>query len=353
MARVTLQTIAEQVGVSRMTVSNAFSRPDQLSPALRERILATADTLGYVGPDPSARALARGTTGAVGVLLTESLRLRVHRRGRDRLPWRDRRRAGAHRARADVADHVRGRRCHPGPRCRHGRRSRLLVQPDSKATDWLIRRGLPVVFVDQVPAPGIPSVNIDDRGGARAAAQHVVDLGHRRVGIVTSSAIGPYGLLPDPAKVRAAHAPGQRMRGWLEALEPAGITPTVVQETPYANHADNGVVQLLLDADPRPTAILCFSDAIAQHVVHAAQDRGLRVPQDLSVVGFDDNPLAAPDAPTTDHRAPGHRRQGSHRCRCADGRDRARPHGCQGQGQAALAADRAHRPGQHRGTSSS
>ena len=74
MARVTLQTIADQVGVSRMTVSNAFSRPDQLSAELRDKILAAAEELGYAGPDPSARALARGTTGAVGVLLTDSLR---------------------------------------------------------------------------------------------------------------------------------------------------------------------------------------------------------------------------------------------------------------------------------------
>src|SRR5437879_4628956 len=73
MARVTLQTIADRVGVSRMTVSNAFSRPDQLSPTLRDTILAVAEDLGSVGPDPAARALARGTSGAVGILLTESL----------------------------------------------------------------------------------------------------------------------------------------------------------------------------------------------------------------------------------------------------------------------------------------
>jgi DNA-binding LacI/PurR family transcriptional regulator len=73
MTRVTLQTIADRLGVSRMTVSNAFSRPDQLSRLLRERILETARDLGYVGPDPAARALAKGTTGAVGVLLTDSL----------------------------------------------------------------------------------------------------------------------------------------------------------------------------------------------------------------------------------------------------------------------------------------
>ena len=73
MGRVTLQTIADLVGVSRMTVSNAFSRPDQLSTELRDRILATADELGYAGPDPAARILQRGTTGAIGVVLMDSL----------------------------------------------------------------------------------------------------------------------------------------------------------------------------------------------------------------------------------------------------------------------------------------
>ena len=73
MAKVTLQSIADRVGVSRMTVSNAFSRPDQLSSDLRERILEAADKLGYVGPDPAARALARGRTGSIGLLLTDEL----------------------------------------------------------------------------------------------------------------------------------------------------------------------------------------------------------------------------------------------------------------------------------------
>ena len=73
MPKVTLQDIADAVGVSRMTVSNAFSRPDKLSTALRATILQTATELGYGGPDPSARALARGRSGTVGLLLTDSL----------------------------------------------------------------------------------------------------------------------------------------------------------------------------------------------------------------------------------------------------------------------------------------
>src|SRR5436190_23429580 len=70
---VTLATIAEAVGVSRMTVSNAYNRPDQLSPALRERIMDTARDLGYGGPDPVPRTPKRGATGSLGVVLDYAL----------------------------------------------------------------------------------------------------------------------------------------------------------------------------------------------------------------------------------------------------------------------------------------
>jgi DNA-binding LacI/PurR family transcriptional regulator len=66
---VTLATVAEAVGVSRMTVSNAYNRPDQLSPELRERVLAVARELGYAGPNPVARTLSRGETGSIGLVL--------------------------------------------------------------------------------------------------------------------------------------------------------------------------------------------------------------------------------------------------------------------------------------------
>ena len=69
----TLQTLADALGVSRTTASNAFNRPDQLNPALRERVLALAAELGYAGPDPAGRALRSGRSGAIGVLLTEQL----------------------------------------------------------------------------------------------------------------------------------------------------------------------------------------------------------------------------------------------------------------------------------------
>ena len=291
MGRVTLQTIADRVGVSRMTVSNAFSRPDQLSLELRHRILSAAEELGYAGPDPSARALARGTTGAVGVLLTDSLReaftdevattflgaiaeeLAPTGLALTLLSASDQ--AGTIPARDVPMDGALVYSCNT----------------ESTAVDWLKRRKLPIVFIDQVPAPGIPSINIDDRSGARAAAQHLVDLGHRRVGIISANIDGAGGIVVDPLSA-SNHVTRQRMLGWLDALHAAGIEPTVTQELPTDVSPDHDAAQVLLDLPDRPTGILCFSDVIAYGAVQAAQARGLVVPDDLSVVGFDDNPLA-------------------------------------------------------------
>jgi DNA-binding LacI/PurR family transcriptional regulator len=292
MARVTLQTIADHVGVSRMTVSNAFSRPDQLSARLRDKVLAVADELGYVGPDPTARALASGTAGTVGVLLSETLTYALT----DEV---------AMAFLAAVADEL----------APTGLALTLLsaapqggvlpardvavdgavvysCNPDSSAVGWLMRRRLPLVFVDQAPAPGIASVNIDDRLGARAAAGHIIDLGHRRVAIVTAGFGGEFGVLTDPLKATTAYTERQRLLGWLDALGAAGIEPTVVR-APHANPDDIGytAAQTLLGHSDRPTAILCFSDAIARGVIRSIQDGGLQVPNDVSVVGFDDNPI--------------------------------------------------------------
>ncbi len=290
--RVTLQTVADKVGVSRMTVSNAFSRPDQLSASLRERILTAAEELGYVGPDPSARALAKGATGAVGILLTDV----------DQYAFTD-----------EVATRFLG--AIAGELSPSGLAMTLLpavgsggvipardvpmdgavvyhCDPSSPALQWLVRRKLPLVFVDQHPAAGIASVNVDDRAGARAAAAHLVDLGHRAIGIATSGVLGPHGVLREGDFTTEAFAPSQRMLGWHDALDAAGIVPTVLR----MRHATDDEAYLslatLLEADPAITAVLCFSDVIARGVMLAARDRGLEVPRDLSVVGFDDSPLA-------------------------------------------------------------
>jgi len=284
-ARVTLKTVAERVGVSPMTVSNAFSRPDQLSAALREKILATAAELGYVGPDPAARTLARGSTGTVGILFHGSPRYALSdefaalflaviaeelgRGGlaltllpnlgtRDVLPVRDVAMDGA---------------------------IIYSCSPADEHVEWLRRRRLPLVLVDQPPDDRFPSVNVDDRGGARAAAAHLVELGHRRIALI---AAGPEALA-DPEDW---YVPRERLRGWYDVLEPAGVTPVLRYVEKTAEDGAYAAARDLLAGPDRPTAVLAFSDALAAHVVAAADDLGLRVPADLSVVGFDDSPLA-------------------------------------------------------------
>ncbi|MGL5862621.1 MAG: LacI family DNA-binding transcriptional regulator [Phycicoccus sp.] len=287
----TLQTIADRVGVSRMTVSNAFSRPDQLSAELRERVLAAAEELGYTGPDPAARALARGSSGAIGVLLFDSLQVAftdevaiamlgavseaLAPTGRALTLLTSTNTSGPIPARDVALDGAVVYSC----------------DQDSPGTAWLVKRQLPLVIIDQDPRPGYPHVNIDDRGGARAAAQHLLDLGHRRIGLVSYSVHGAPGPVADVADLSTGHVSRERVAGWMDVLGPAGIEPRATQHTSGSSDGAETVSALFDHGEP-PTALLCYSDVAASGVVSALFDRGLRVPQDVSVVGFDDSPLA-------------------------------------------------------------
>jgi DNA-binding LacI/PurR family transcriptional regulator len=286
-AGVTLQTIADKVGVSRMTVSNAFSRPNQLSPALREKIFAVADSLGYNGPDPAARALKRGSTGAFGLLIPSSLPFAFQTQVRTEflsavaaelastglamtlLPSTDDDAGTAEVVPArDVAvDGVIVYGCPPG----------------SEAVKCVRARGIPLVYVDQEPDEQIPSVNLDNYRGAYAAASHLTDLGHRDVGLVT---------FRTDARSLPRYTESERERGWKDALAAAGVTPT--EATVVGDSSDQGLeaVRRLLEQSPELTAVLCYSDLIAESVYAAAAAIGRRIPFDLSVVGFDDSPTA-------------------------------------------------------------
>ena len=177
----TLQTLADALGVSRTTASNAFNRPDQLNPALRERVLALAAELGYAGPDPAGRALRSGRAGAIGVLLTErlsyafgdpaavapcgGLAIEAEQAGdlARAAPRAARRRPGP----AEAVTAPRSSTRASSTRCRRA----------TRASRAVLERDIPVVVSDTPHIPGVPFVAIDDRGGARAAAQHLLDLG--------------------------------------------------------------------------------------------------------------------------------------------------------------------------------
>ena len=303
MPKVTLQSIADRVGVSRMTVSNAFSRPDQLSATMRERILAAAEELGYVGPDPSARALARGRTGSVGLLLTdelgqafqdavstEFLAAVADALGREGLALTLLTAGGVP---GTPAGHV------PARDVAMDAAIVYICDPASPDIAWLERRGLPLVAVDRPPSPSAPSVNIDDRPGAEAAAEHLVGLGHTRIGIINLRGVARADGVPADNRPAA-----ERMAGWRDALDAAGIEPVVTTARFRPASAVREAALELLDRPNRPTAVLCFSDAFAVGTLQVATELGLRVPEDLSVVGYDDSPLAMAARPrlTTVHQ---------------------------------------------------
>jgi DNA-binding LacI/PurR family transcriptional regulator len=298
---VTLATIADELGVSRMTVSNAYNRPEKLSAALRERVLATAKRLGYTGPDPVAATLRRGRVGALGLLFD------------DPLPYAFTDPAAVlfFEGLATVADRERvGLVLVPS---RFGRpedtdltRTALVdgfvaycdVADDGRL-DLIEERGLPLVIADGPPREGAPAVGIDDRGAARSAAEHLLELGHRHIGVVALP-LSPDGYEGPPDLERQAAAlyycTSERLAGVRAAFEAAGIdwrAVPVEERAPHGRDAGRRAAAALLERPERPTALLAMSDELAIGALEAAAARGLAVPRDLSIVGFDDTPVAA------------------------------------------------------------
>jgi DNA-binding LacI/PurR family transcriptional regulator len=311
--RVTLATIAEAVGVSRMTVSNAYNRPDQLSPELRDRVLAAAEELGYPGPDPVARTLSRGKTGSIGLVVDYPLTVAFTDPATVQF---------LHGVAAGCEEEALGLTL--VPRIEGGGAALIqtalvdgfviyCVAPSDSRMEAIYARRLPFVRVDFNPEPGVLDVNIEDERGARAVAEHVAALGHRRVGIALPHDI-PASYGPDPDGVGFNHVASSRLRGWRTGLEAGGIdwsTVPVVGGPGKGREGGRITGARLLDRADRPTAIIALSDLIATGVIEAARDRGIAVPADLSVAGFDDVPEAASATPPlTTVRQP-HRTKGS------------------------------------------
>ncbi len=300
-ARITLQTIADLVGVSRTTVSNAFSRPDQLNEELRRKILEKAEELNYPGPNPAARTLRRGRAGVIGVVFTEALSY----------AFADSYAVGFLRGLASVAEQS-GTGIHligwPSPGMAEEVISDAVVDgfclftPEGNSlVETVLRRRLPVVTVDYPYVPGVPFVGIEDRIAAREVALHVLTLGHRRIAVVgAQSMAGPPLGRGDDTEHRFG-AGRARLAGYRDACVEAGLSwdDVPIHATSNDREVARRAAARLLDLRPRPTAVIAATDEIAFAVLDVAAQRGVDVPGELSVVGFDDVPAAAPAGLTT------------------------------------------------------
>jgi DNA-binding LacI/PurR family transcriptional regulator len=307
----TLKDVAVAAGVSRTTVSNAYNRPGKLSAAVRERILAAAEELGYPGPDPVARGLRTGRVGALGVVLAEALTFafddpaavlllrgvaeigQLADVGLSLLPSPPERPTGAAAATQAVT-----RAAVDGFLVYH-------LPDDHPGIPAILGRRLPTVVVDGPDLRGVPFVSVDDRGGARQAAEHLLALGHRRIGVLVDriaadAYTGPVdGRRLGTSGFRASHL---RLAGYADALRAAGLAwqAVPVQECGVPDRASGHAgATALLDRAPGLTAILATTDLLALGAIQAARARDLPVPDALSVVGFDDLPAAAGAGLTT------------------------------------------------------
>jgi DNA-binding LacI/PurR family transcriptional regulator len=307
--RSTLQTVADEVGVSRSTVSNAYSRPDQLSPELREKIFEAARRLGYAGPDPAARSLRKGRVGAIGVLFSATLSYAFtdpyavqflrglaetaerHDTGLLLMPLAEDATAAAAAVHNAVVDGF----------C-------VYCLPDWHAAQAAMRlRRLPVVSAEMrdVGDPQARFVGIDEAAATRAAGRHLTALGHRRIALIADWIVPERETrLVEMAKPEDVpyYVSRERLAGYRDAFAEVGVDWPDIATVNAAQNSREAAAQAaahVLDRAPRPTAILAVSDMLALGVLDALQLRGLQPGRDVSVIGFDDIPDAASAGLTT------------------------------------------------------
>jgi DNA-binding LacI/PurR family transcriptional regulator len=303
---VTLQTIADLLGVSRTTVSNAFARPDQLSDDLRSRILDTAAGLDYRGPNPAARTLRRGRAGVIGVVLTDSVEWAFTDPYNVEF-------LGALASETEAARHsLLLIPAPPGEDQADGVRNAVVdgfcvyTLPDGHPiVGEVLCRNVPTVFVDGPRADGHRFIGIRDRAAMRTLTEHALALRHRTLGVIAFR-LRPDGHCGPVDRDRIATADfrvtRERLAGVFDAVRrrsDAGATVDVYEVVGNTPAAGGDAAIALLSARPRPTALLCLADQLALGALDALDTLGLRAPDDVSVTGFDDIAAAAGAGLTT------------------------------------------------------
>lgn len=279
---VTIADVAAQAGVGAGTVSRVLNGRPKVSPETRARVLAAIELLEY-RPNPMARGLSLGRCQTIGVVVP----FFTHASAIERL--------------RGVVDALRGSRYDlvlfnvesPVHRDEHFaslRRDRadglviMSLPPPPSQLARLCAAGVPIILVDAV-CQGVPSVVTDDVEGGRIATQHLLDLGHRDIAFIGDVPDNSFGFISSAL----------RQRGYEQTMAAAGIRVPAgfIQHGPHERQTGRRLGEVLLKRRRPPTAIFAASDATAMGVLEAARARRRRVPEDLSVVGFDDVEISA------------------------------------------------------------
>ncbi|WIB15593.1 LacI family DNA-binding transcriptional regulator [Curtobacterium sp. MCPF17_050] len=288
--RPTLAAVARAAGVAPSTASLAFSGTGPVSEDTRQRILAVAAELGYDGPDPRARSLRRGRSGVIGVVLDDRLsdafRDPVNVLTLDGIAEV----AGA----AGVSlllvrsplDDERGM----APLVDAPMDAVILIGCNVRidpAVAVLRRRSIPVVAIEADAIEGAVPVHLDNRDASRRAAAFLHDLGHRQVTVVTlplDSARERGPVSAERERASSAFTTTERLRGVRDVYPDA---PAIASAGSSVEEGRIAGAALFTPGVEPPTAVVAQSDLLAVGVISAALDAGLRVPEDVSVVGFD------------------------------------------------------------------
>ncbi|PMR68259.1 LacI family DNA-binding transcriptional regulator [Halomonas heilongjiangensis] len=279
--RTLLEDVAREAGVSTASVSRVLNHAPNVSERLREKVTAAIDRLGYV-PDGTARALASRRIGAIGALvptldnpifgaMIDSLEQRLKRHDCRLLIAT---------YRYDLDDELEALRT----LIQQGVDGLVLIGHDHRpaALTTLQRRQLPFLTCWHAEEdPDWPCIGFDNAGPARALAEHLLMLGHRQLAVVSA---------PVDSNDRAR----ARLEGFRQAAEATGcpVPPERIVTVEYGIAEGCQAFESLMRQQPPPTAILCGNDTLAFGVMLAAQRAGIRIPEELSITGFDDLPQA-------------------------------------------------------------
>jgi DNA-binding LacI/PurR family transcriptional regulator len=293
---VTMKTLANKLGVSVTTVSNAYSKPDRLSSELREQILATASELGYCGPSAAGRALRCGKTDVCGFLFHGGISQAFSD------PYSILLLSGLSEAVEDYGASVLLLRAPEAEEATNQLLQRAAIDAlvigssggRESGLEQLRQRGVRIVRTE--PSPEGDWVTVNDGKGGRLVGKHLWQLGHRRVVVIAAGAskggMESFDYSPDGVDEGLFDGTyeSERIRGLWEKMPDARIT--VVFAGHGIRESGRRAAVEVLDVQDRPTAIVGLSDVLALGAWDAAQERGLVCGRDLSITGFDDIPDA-------------------------------------------------------------